>query len=227
VVVLAASLTGCALLGEEGSGVIVTRRIPLTQGVHRVEIADAFAATVRVGGNPSGTVRIDDNLLDRLRLDVDGDTLRIDIDGQVRGATLRAEIRVVSLERVVASGATQVRVVGPVVDDLTVEASGASKIEVSPIELDELVVDASGASRISIEGAASRLRAEVSGASNLALFGVEVDEAEVEVSGASHAEVTVLDRLEASASGASSVRYRGDADRVISDVSGSSSVVPA
>ena len=95
-------------------------------------------------------------------------------------------------------------------DDLTINASGASEIEIGSVELDELFLDASGASQVSIEGTAGHLRADASGASNIALFGVEADEAEVDVSGASEAELTVLGRLEARASGASSVRYRGD-----------------
>jgi hypothetical protein len=61
----------------------------------------------------SGTVSIGDHLLDHLRVEVDGDTVRIDLDGQVRDATLRADLGVVRLERVSASGATHIRVEGP------------------------------------------------------------------------------------------------------------------
>ena len=219
---------GCGVLGEEGSGVLVTRRIQVPAGIERVEIGDAFRSTVRLGtAAPSGEITIDDNLLDRLRVEVDGDTIRIDLDGQVRDATLRADIGLLRLRRIGASGASQVRVEGQVTDDLTVDASGASEIEIGSVELDELVLDVSGASQVSIEGTAGHLRADVSGSSRIALFGVEADEAEVDVSGESVAELTVLDRIEGRASGASSVRYRGEPDRVISDESGASSVEPA
>jgi formylmethanofuran dehydrogenase subunit C len=219
---------GCGVLAEEGSGVLVTRRIQVPAGIERVEIGDGFRSTIRVGtAAPSGQITIDDNLVDRLRVDVDGDTIRIDLSAQVRDATLRADIGLVRLRRIHASGASRIRVEGQVTDDLTVEASGATEIEVGSVELDELVLDVSGASRVSIEGTAGHLRADVSGSSRIALFGVEADEAEVDVSGESDAELTVLDRLEARASGASSVRYRGDPDRVISDESGASSVEPA
>lgn len=219
---------GCGLLGEAGSGVLVTRRIQVPAGIERVEIGDAFRSTIRVGtAAPSGEITIDDNLLDRLRVEVDGDTIKIDLDGRVRDATLRADIGLVGLRSLDVSGASQVRVEGQVTDDLTINASGASEIEIGSVELDELFLDASGASQVSIEGTAGHLRADASGASRIALFGVEADEAEVDVSGASEAELTVLGRLEARASGASSVRYRGDPDRVISDESGASSVEPA
>jgi Putative auto-transporter adhesin, head GIN domain len=222
-------LGSCAVFGEEGSGVLVTRRIRVPAGIERVEIADAFRTTIHVGRSASsGEVTIDDNLVDRLRVDVDGDTLSIDLDGQVRDATLRADIDVLHLRELGLSGASRARVDGPLSDDLTVEASGASEVDVGSVELDELVVGASGASNVSIEeGSAEYVRAEASGASRLALIGLEGEEVQVEVSGASEAEVTALDRLEATASGASTVRYRGDPDRVLSDESGASSVEPA
>jgi hypothetical protein len=226
---LAVVASGCGLLGEEGSGVLVTRTIQVPAQIERVEVGDTFRATVRAGAvTPTGEITIDDNLVDRLRVEVDGDTLRLDIDGRVRDATLRAEIGLVHLRRIGVSGASQVRVEGKVTDDLTIEASGASEVTLDSGELDELVLDVSGASRVSAgAGTVGHLRADVSGASHVALFGVEADEAKVDVSGASGLEVTILDRLEARASGASSVRYRGDPDRVISDESGASSVQPA
>lgn len=225
---LAVVASGCGVLGEAGSGVLVTRRIQVPAGIERVEIGDAFRSTILVGtAAPSGEITMDDNLLDRLRVEVDGDTISIDLDGRVRDATLRANIGLIRLRRLAVSRASQVRVEGLVTDDLTIEASGASEVEVGSVELDELFLNVSGASQVSIEGTAGHLRTDVSGASRIALFGVEADEAEADVSGASEAELTVLDRLEARASGASSVRYRGDPDRVISDESGASSVEPA
>jgi hypothetical protein len=46
----------------------------------------------------------------------------------------------------------------------------------------------------------------------------------VSLSGASSAEVSVNDSIEASLSGASSLRYRGDPDVITLDVSGASSI---
>jgi len=228
VAVLASMLTTCGFLGEVGSGVIVSRSVRVPADVDRVEVADAFEATIRLGAAaPSGSVRIDDNLVDRLRIEIDDDTFSIDLDGRVREATLQLNLSVDRLERVQASGASRVRLEGTVDDDLRLDASGASAIEIPSAELDELVVALSGASRATVAGSASTLDADVSGASRLSLFDLAVDEAQVGVSGASTAEVTVEDELEATASGASSVRYDGDPDRVLSDVSGASSVAPA
>lgn len=229
VIILVALLTGgCGLLGEAGSGVLVTRQIRVPAEVTRIHVGDAFDAVIRTGRpSPSAAVTIDDNLVDRLRIDLDGDRLSIDLDGQVRDATLRLEIELVGLRELELSGASRATIEGTLTDDVTFGASGASRIDVGAVELDELVAEVSGASEVRIEGTTQHVRAEVSGASTLALAGLETEEAELDVSGASSVEITVLDLLEVEAAGASSVRYDGDPDRVVSDVSGSSSVAPA
>ncbi|HET9672798.1 MAG TPA: DUF2807 domain-containing protein [Actinomycetota bacterium] len=225
---VAVATSGCALFGEEGSGVLVTRRLRVPTEIRRIELGDAFHATIRLGvAAPRGEIRIDDNLVDRLRVEVDGDTLAIDLDGAVRNATLRAELDVTGLRELGVSGASRAVVEGDVTDDLTVGASGASRVEIGSVALDELVLDVSGASEVAMAGSAEHVDAEVSGASTLALTGLEAEDVRLDLSGASSAEVTALDRLEAAASGASSVRYRGEPDRVITDASGASSIEPA
>jgi hypothetical protein len=228
----ASSLSSCdVVLGEQGSGEIVTRRLDLPAEVQRIELADAFRATITVGTKePSATVAIDDNLLDRLDVEIDGDTVAIDIEGRVRDATLRVAIGVIRLRELRLSGASHATVEEGLglTDDVTVEGSGASEVRLGSVDLDEFDISLSGASKLSgARGGANQITADVSGASTLALFGVEADEARVDVSGASHAAVTVRDRLEATASGASTVVYQGDPDHVVRDESGASSIEPA
>jgi hypothetical protein len=69
VVVFASLLAACAVLGEAGSGVVVTRQLRIMDDIDLVEIGDAFRATIRVdAAASSGSVRIDDDLVDRLRV---------------------------------------------------------------------------------------------------------------------------------------------------------------
>ena len=81
----------------------------------------------------------------------------------------------------------------------------------------------SGASELTLIGDGEDLEAELSGASELDAFNFNADDADIKVSGASTAKVYVKNELEADASGASKIRYRGDA-RVSSDSKGLSSV---
>jgi Putative auto-transporter adhesin, head GIN domain len=220
---------GCGLFGEEGSGVLVTRRLDVPTEIDTIRLADGFRGTIATGRSAAAaTVTIDDNLVGLLRTDVDGSTLSIDLSGQVQDATLRVNVGVIQLRAIQLSGASVASVRGPLTGDLTVEASGASEIALSPMELDGLELNVSGASNVSAEaGRTGQLQAEVSGSSHVSLFEVETDEAELVVSGSSEVEVTALELLDAQASGGSSVRFRGEPERVIRDESGGSTVEPA
>jgi putative autotransporter adhesin-like protein len=188
-------------------------------------VGDGFEATILVeGGAPSGRVTIDANLLDHLVIEVDDGSLSVDLDGRVRNATLQLEVRLQALTQLEAGGASHVDVAGKLVGDVAVDASGASRAVIQAVELDSLALDVSGASRLEASGAATEISADVSGASEVDLAGVEASEVVVDASGASTPHVTVSELLDAVASGASTITYRGEPDRVLVDSSGASSV---
>ncbi|HEX6843919.1 MAG TPA: DUF2807 domain-containing protein [Actinomycetota bacterium] len=221
-------LGGCSLLGEEGSGVLVTRDLVLSGEVDEIVVGHAFEAAVTVGGTgaPAASVTIDDNLTDLLRFEQDERTLRVELDGRVRNATLQVRIALPSLVAVQASDAATVTVEGPVVGErIRVEASDASVVEIAELDVDDLEIRASGASRVECAGRADEIDAEASGASDLPLGGLAASRARIDVSGASSAEVDVEDELIASASGASTVRYHGTPDTSV-ESSGASTVAP-
>jgi hypothetical protein len=64
----------------------------------------------------------------------------------------------------------------------------------------------------------------MSGASEFEGFDLKIDYCKAEISGAGEMEITVNKELEAEASGASSIKYRGDATVKKSDSSGASSI---
>lgn len=214
----------CAF-GEEGSGTLVTRRIEVPATVRALEVGDAFETTVNIAsGAPDASFTIDDNLVDHVVTEIDDDVLQVELSGRVRGATLRLHVSMPDLDRLQVSGAVRVEVNGTIREEVEIEASGATNVVLDAVELDRFEVVVSGASSLDAAGSAEEIDAEVSGASEADLAAVEAQTVTVNVSGASHVEVDVREELEANASGASEVRYRGDPDRVRIDASGSSSV---
>lgn len=216
----------CGLFGEAGSGVPGTRTVDVGAEIRRIEIGDGFEAEIRVGTNVSreATVTIDDNLLGFLRVSQDGDTLRVDLDGRVRDATLRATIGVTALGSLSADGASRVTVRGSLTGDVRLQVSGASTIQGVTLDADTLEADVGGASALEASGTAQRIEADVSGASELDLSELEADTARIDASGASSVDVWVRDELDATASGASTVVYRGEPSDIRIDSSGSSTV---
>jgi hypothetical protein len=229
VVLLALGAGGCTMVGPgvAGSGTI-TESVREVEYFTEIEVGAAIEAALSVGSAESVVVRTDDNVQALVTVEVIDDRLVIGVDGPVRTATLEADITVPAdaLTAVELTGAASLTGTDALTSDgLDVVASGASRVFLV-VETDQVDVDASGASVVNLAGSADALDGRVSGASSAQLSELPVATAVLDVSGASRASVDVRDRLQATASGASSVLYRGDPATVESDVDGGSSVQP-
>jgi len=137
---------------------------------------------------------------------------------------LTAYISIKKIDRLDVSGACDVFFEdGISSEDLNVELSGASDIK-GKIDAKKLSFDISGASDATISGNAAELSVEASGASDFKGYELLTNYCTAEASGASSVNITVNKELNAKASGASSVRFKGEG--LIRDIktSGSSNV---
>jgi hypothetical protein len=185
-VVLAAVSASCSRTTVRGSGNVTTRQVAVST-LSRLEVASAFEVSVAVGGQPSLSLRVDDNLQRHVEAEVNGETLRIGLERgtSVSDATLQAEITAPSLTQVQASGASRIslddRLKG---NNLRLELSGASRMD-GGVDLGSMTTSLSGASELTLSGQLGRLSASASGASRFELLELQVDELEVSLSGAS------------------------------------------
>jgi hypothetical protein len=119
------------------------------------------------------------------------------------------------------SGACTVKSSNQISSDspLRISISGASRVQLDARN-PEIDGDLSGASELTLRGQARDVTLEASGSSQIEAFDLMAENAFVDLSGASNANVFASVKLRADASGASGVRYRGNAPSVQSDVSG-------
>ena len=190
----------------------------------RLEMGDAFVISVQQSPLFSVSVRGDRRNIDDLEVEKVGSTLRIRYDEpEYRQYTTYITITMPSLRGANFSGASVSTVTGfNDLGELDVTLSGASVSQVS-LEAQSLRLNLSGASKLTLSGEAAALQATVSGASIYSGFAFGVDDANVDVSGASKMHLTARQKLNAVATGASTVLYRGSPS-VTSQVSGASSV---
>ena len=137
---------------------------------------------------------------------------------------LTAYISIKKIDRLDVSGACDVFFEdGISSEDLSVKLSGASDLK-GKIDAKKLSFDISGASDATISGNAAELSVEASGASDFKGYELLTNYCTAEASGASSVNITVNKELNAKASGASSVRFKGEG--LIRDIktSGSSNV---
>jgi hypothetical protein len=87
--------------------------------------------------------------------------------------------------------------------------SGASDFS-GAVKLEELHIDQTGASDVSIMGAVKQVTIEASGASDVKGYDLVSDSCSVRASGASDIRISVRKELNAHASGASSIYYKGN-----------------
>ncbi|HUP14734.1 MAG TPA: head GIN domain-containing protein [Acidimicrobiia bacterium] len=219
---LALVVSGCTAVG--GSGDVITIDVPI-DAFRRLVVSHSFEVNVTVGDEPSLTLRVDDNLEASLNVGVTDDTVRIGLEPRttVSNATLEADVTVTSLDAIEGSGAVDIHLGTMSGSTLELHLSGASEAD-GAVDFGSMNGEISGASNVSLSGRVGTLDIEASGASDLSMLDLEVDVLTVRLSGASSAEVSVSDSIDASLSGASSLRYRGDPDVNTLDVSGASSI---
>lgn len=101
-------------------------------------------------------------------------------------------------------------------DKLEIEVSSAGDVE---LEVDVNTIDASvsSAGDLELSGKAVRQFVKVSSSGDYKAFDLISEEAEIDASSSGDAEVFVTGRLEAEATSAGSVRYKGDPDKIFVD----------
>ncbi|WEK38054.1 MAG: DUF2807 domain-containing protein [Candidatus Pseudobacter hemicellulosilyticus] len=123
---------------------------------------------------------------------------------------LRVYLSFKELDKLQVSGASTVVVSGTLaVNQLSLDMSGASDFK-GNVELGSLNVKVSGASDAVVSGKAGTVTIDANGASDFKGYELQSDQCSVTASGASDVKITVNKELNARASGASSVYYKGE-----------------
>ena len=202
-------------------------------GFHVIKISNAFTVYISQGNEDAVAISASKaEYREKIITKVENGVLIIRFDDDKKfwkgwngdKTKLKAYISVKKIDRLDVSGACDVFFEdGISSEDLKVELSGASDLK-GKIDAKKLSFDISGASDATISGNAAELSVEASGASDFKGFDMTTNYCTAEASGASSVNITVNKELNAKASGASSVRFKGEG--LIRDIktSGSSNV---
>jgi hypothetical protein len=186
--------------GIKGSGVAKIEKRDV-RDFKKIDVSGIINVEVVAQKDFSVEVEADDNLLEHIRTEVQGDTLKLYTKDRV-------------------SPKTKIRVIIAMPDLTGADLSGVSKLNASNIKTESFKLDVSGASKIEISGEAQDLNIDVSGASKINAEELKVAKANVDVSGASHITVNATEEVKVEASGASKVNYVGEPKNVIKHTSG-------
>ena len=171
----------------------------------------------------------EDKFRDNIRTEVNNGILTISYNNDRSGWSsgnkkLRAYISFKTLESIEGSGACDFIINSTLnVNSIRVKLSGACDIR-GPVKITNLILDLSGASTAKINGAAQNLKLNASGASDVKNYDLETENCIAKLSGASDVRIRITSSISASASGASSLYYKGNPDRKEVATSGASSI---
>jgi hypothetical protein len=225
-----------------GSGRLVSVH-PALSGFSRLWLSHACQARIRPGDRFAVEVRIDDNLLDFLVVEQNGEVLSIGLEsGESFGDyDLEVDISLPLLNELRLSGASTAELSdGFSVPSFECKLSGASRLEGNLradafscklsgasrlrgiLQAGAAAFRISGASRAEVDGNCGQLALKASGASRASLEGLSAGTADVKMSGASRGGVRVAGRLDAGLSGASHLAVAGGGEMGRLSVSGGS-----
>ncbi len=206
-----------------GSGRLVSVH-PALSGFSRIWLSHACQARIRPGDRFDVEVRIDDNLVDFLVAEQNGEVLSIGLEngGRFVDYDLEVDITLPLLYELRLSGASAAELSeGFSTPSFDCKLSGASRLR-GFLQTDVASFRLSGASRAEVDGRCGQLAVKASGASQAWLGGVSADAADVKMSGASKGGIRVDGRLDAGLSGASQLAVAGRAEMGRLSISGGS-----
>lgn len=172
----------------------------------------------------------EDRFIKKIRTTVEGGVLKISIEDEgflhitTKDRKLKVYVSFKDINKIDAAGACDIHVSGTIaVNNLRLICSGASGFK-GNVKVNDLEMDMSGASDIKISGTARNVNIESSGASDMKGIELSTDMCTAKASGASDIEITVNKELNAHATGASSIHYKGEGGIRDMHSSGASSI---
>lgn len=199
------------------------------KGFNAINVSNAFDVYLTQGKEEGVAVSASETKFrDRIKVEVKDGVLQIRYENGLHWNSgkmkLKAYISYTNIDRLTVSGACDVFVLGKMTaPKLDITLSGASDLK-GELEITDLMVNVSGASEMKVSGKATKLDVDASGASDFKGYDFTTNNCTAKATGASSVQITVKETLNAHASGASDIHYKGEARIGEMKSSGASSI---
>lgn len=189
----------------------------------KIEISGAASVVYTQSDSLSLKVTADDKEINNIYTTYEGDVLVVKAKGSFTHP-YKVYVNANGLKKITASGASKFSTANTLTgDSISMDVSGASNI-VANLKVKAVDVMLSGASGTTLEGEAQSLYSTVSGASSLKAYKLNTPITNVTASGASSAKVFATEKINANATGSSTIKFKGDPKDVSAEASSSSSI---
>ena len=193
-----------------------------------VGIGEAIKLVLVQGNKNEAKITAHNVDLDDIETRVSGDKLKIELSGNnYRNIEVEITLTYKNLAELSVSSAANVTTKGPIRSkehEISVSSAGYARLEV---DAQEIEVSVSSSGELVLEGKASSQRAGVSSAGEYMGYDLDCEETYVRASSAGSARVSASKKIDAKASSAGSVKYKGNPDKVYVNASSGGSAKKA
>jgi hypothetical protein len=185
-----------------------TRQI---ENFENLEVSTGLNIYITFGLEASLKVEADQNLHEVIKTECENGRLKVFSDANIRKAKAKnVIITIPSLSSIEVSSAGSVIAKNLLkTDEIEIEVSSAAELELQ-VEAKSLTIEVSSAGKAILNGIAEDVHAEVSSAGEIKAFELISQSCSVNASSAGHASFTAEQKLNAEASSAGSISYKGD-----------------
>jgi hypothetical protein len=208
-------LLAALIVAISAPAVAAERRYSVTD-FNRVEVDGPYLVTLTTGSSSSARATGSNAALDRISVEVQGQTLRVRSNPSAWGGYPGAAIELPSitlttrdLQAVSVNGSGKLTVDKAKGLKLTISVVGSGQASIAAVDADTLFVTAFGSGQISLGGRAKSLRADVQGAANLDAAGMTASDAQLFANSAGTTKLNVSHAVTIQASGTGDVDVGG------------------
>ncbi len=210
-----------------GSGKVVeeARTLP---AFTRIRLDGPFNLRATQAAATSVGVRADDNLVQRVITEVEGDTLVVSLrpGHSLRSREpLQVSVGTSSLQGVDMRGSGDLWLQSLKGERFELQLSGSGDARLSGLALRSLVVGVSGSGDVTAQGRCDEAQLSIAGSGDLHMAELQTLRTSVSIAGSGDARVHATQALSASVAGSGDVRYSGSPPQLKSSVAGSGSVL--
>lgn len=179
-----------------------------------IDVGEAIDVFLIPGNSESAKIEVKGADPENILTEISGKRLKIHMErGNWRNVSAKVYLTYVEIDNIEISSAASVYTDGVLkTDKLYVDVSSAGDGELE-IDVNSIEVDVSSAGDLNVSGKTDELYVDVSSSGDYNGYDLEADEVEAYASSAGSASVTANVKINAKASSAGSIRYRGNPEK--------------
>ncbi|QKJ29849.1 DUF2807 domain-containing protein [Mucilaginibacter mali] len=218
------AFSSCMMNCVHGSGNQITESRKVADFTS-IDISGGYDIVLKQDSSLSLKITADDNVMQYLRTEVNGDKLKINTKKNICAKkAISVVIGVRNLEEIKGAGAIEIKSDGKLnVKDLNIKLSGAGKVDLD-LNANNLTTRGSGATELILKGQASSHNVNITGSGKLNAFDFVVGKYDLETTGASDCKINVLTDLNVHSTGAADIQYKGNPTNVNTSKTGAASI---